>query len=265
MKRDPIFAAMERYLRAEKRADGDRVARERLAETAPTTLDGLAAFAHFLNHQSSVILKDAFFDNDREHLAFYASLDRALAHCPRQPIEDQDDGCASRTRVRAGDTPGVNPMTQSRSLSLTRRAVVSSSVASTAAAIATIPAFAANSGAGADPIFAALDAWRSAKEEHDAAFRAVDWNDEDRSGPAGPGWEGYDAAIAREEQARYAVCRVTPTTALGAAAFARFLAGAILFDEVEFGYYGAEEAAKQALGNLDRGLTDIAARASAGS
>ena len=94
-KPDPIFEAMERYPRAEAKIEAipddeentrlgaalaeSARARLGLAETAPTTLRGLAAFARFLSHQSKVVLDDAFFDNDDEHMAFYASLDRSLA------------------------------------------------------------------------------------------------------------------------------------------------------------------------------------------
>jgi hypothetical protein len=97
-KPDPILAAIERYERAE--ADCDRIsesdearleaaseesvrARCALAETAPTTLEGLAAFARFLDRQSSVVLKDAFFCDDAEHLAFYANLNRSLSAITR--------------------------------------------------------------------------------------------------------------------------------------------------------------------------------------
>ena len=94
---DPIFAAIERYLQAERECDSiDGVAengldetpeftraanevlaaRRALASTAPTSLNGLAEYARFLDQQSSV-LNDAFFDNDDEHLAFYASLNRS--------------------------------------------------------------------------------------------------------------------------------------------------------------------------------------------
>jgi hypothetical protein len=90
---DPIFAAMERYERAEAKClripdedearlasagEKSRRARCALAKTAPTTLEGLAAFARFLDQQSSTTLKTAFFDNDREHLAFYANLNLSL-------------------------------------------------------------------------------------------------------------------------------------------------------------------------------------------
>jgi hypothetical protein len=90
---DPIFAAIKRYERAEAEclripeedearlasaSDESWNARLALAETAPTTLEGLTAFARFLDRQSSTVLKTAFFDNNREHLAFYASLNRSL-------------------------------------------------------------------------------------------------------------------------------------------------------------------------------------------
>jgi hypothetical protein len=90
---DPIFAAIERYKRAEAEClripdedearldsagEKSRRARCYLAKTAPTTLKGLAAFALFLDQQSSTVLKTAFFDNNREHLAFYANLNRSL-------------------------------------------------------------------------------------------------------------------------------------------------------------------------------------------
>jgi len=89
---DPIFAAIERYQRAEAEClripDEDEArldsaceeslrARCALAEIAPTTLEGLAALACFLDQESSV-LKTAFFDNNREHLAFYANLNLSL-------------------------------------------------------------------------------------------------------------------------------------------------------------------------------------------
>jgi hypothetical protein len=91
---DPIFAAMEWYLASEAKIDalpddGDERllqaalaestrGRRALAETVPTTLAGLAAFARFLEHQSRVVLDGAFFVDDREHLAFYGSLARSL-------------------------------------------------------------------------------------------------------------------------------------------------------------------------------------------
>ena len=109
-KRDPIFAAIDRCLKADARflrkAEEDDLrpkgavrskadvrseadvrskaaaavcARRALAKTVPTTLEGLAAFARFLDHQSSSVLEGAFFDDDGEHLAFYASLNRSLS------------------------------------------------------------------------------------------------------------------------------------------------------------------------------------------
>jgi hypothetical protein len=91
---DPIFCAMQRYLQAEARVDAipdqeeDELlppvlaestrARRALAETVPLTLAGLAAFARFLEHQSRVVLDSAFFIDDREHLAFYATLAHSL-------------------------------------------------------------------------------------------------------------------------------------------------------------------------------------------
>lgn len=116
----------------------------------------------------------------------------------------------------------------------------------------------------ADPIFAALDAWRSAKAERAAAQKVVDWDsspEEDGDGRRRPEWTRYDHAIDREFEAKYAVCNVTPTTAAGAAAFVRFLTGEMIFEEVEFGYHGAEDATRQALSNLDHLLTRLAAGA----
>jgi hypothetical protein len=108
----------------------------------------------------------------------------------------------------------------------------------------------------ADPIFAALDAWHSAKATREAAEQAVDSGSpealaEDHSRPP---WSVYDAAIDSQFAAKYAVCEVVPTTAAGAAALVRFLA-AEMFDEVTYGSDAAEEAAKEALANLDRALT----------
>lgn len=112
----------------------------------------------------------------------------------------------------------------------------------------------------ADPIFAALDAWHSATATREAAEEAsFDGSPEalaeDHSRPP---WSVYDAAIDRQFEARYAVCEVVPTTAAGAAALVRFLA-AELFDEVDYGSEAEEEAAKEALANLDHVLTRLAA------
>jgi hypothetical protein len=91
---DPIIVAMRRYLLAEQKIaelpgeeeqtprmdaaiNESANARRDLAATVPTTLNGLAAFARFIDHQSRAI-NDAFFDDDREHLAFYASLNQSL-------------------------------------------------------------------------------------------------------------------------------------------------------------------------------------------
>jgi hypothetical protein len=76
---DPIFAAIERYLRASAESDrlcdladaGEVVdceasteevlaSRLNLASTAPTTLLGLAAYARFLDHQSNVVFGEVF-------------------------------------------------------------------------------------------------------------------------------------------------------------------------------------------------------------
>ncbi len=97
---DPIFAAIERWQRT--RTEIDRFdakndsespdaeaavsavweARLLLAETAPTTLAGLAAYVSFLRCQSVDELETFFFDESGEHdeqLAFIESLDRSLA------------------------------------------------------------------------------------------------------------------------------------------------------------------------------------------
>jgi hypothetical protein len=113
----------------------------------------------------------------------------------------------------------------------------------------------------ADPIFAALDAWHSAKATREPAEQAVDSGSpealaEDHSRPP---WSVYDAAIDSQFEAKYAVCEVMPTTAAGAAALVRFLAAELMFDEVAYGSDAAEEAAKEALANLDRILTKISA------
>lgn len=102
---DPIFAELDRYLQLDRECDrladlyhdidldapdyrraADAVvaARLSLAQTVPTTLAGLAAYARFLNHQSNVVLETSFFDEDMgELLPFYVSLDRSLtAMCP---------------------------------------------------------------------------------------------------------------------------------------------------------------------------------------
>ncbi len=101
---DPIFAALERWQKIEiechrlldEESDGGinqspRAAaaveaiweeRLRLAETAPTTLAGLAAYVRFLHHQSAVVLETSFFESEGEHdeqLAFFESLDRSVA------------------------------------------------------------------------------------------------------------------------------------------------------------------------------------------
>jgi hypothetical protein len=112
----------------------------------------------------------------------------------------------------------------------------------------------------ADPIFAALDAWHSAKATREAAEQAVDSGTpealaEDHSRPP---WSVYDAAVDSQFEAKYAVCEVVPTTAAGAAALVRFLA-AELFDEVDYGSDAIKETAKEALANLDRILTKISA------
>lgn len=111
-----------------------------------------------------------------------------------------------------------------------------------------------------DPIFAALNALRLAKAERAVATDAVDWKtpiNESRTIE----WKRYENAIDGHFKARRAVCAVMPTTTAGAAALVRFLAGEMIFEEVEFGYHGAEEATRQALSNLDDILTRLAALA----
>jgi len=91
---DPIFELIQRYLDLEtavERAPDDETilgalvgeqarVRVEIAETAPTTIKGLAALARFLDHHSHVVLKrDPFFSDEAEHLAFYASLNRSLS------------------------------------------------------------------------------------------------------------------------------------------------------------------------------------------
>lgn len=99
---DPIFASIARYLEVNARCeaiyDADekdprlkedacdvRAARLALAQTAPTTLAGLAAYARFLNEQSAQVFEEPFFDRDGkvEYMAFHASLDRSLAELLR--------------------------------------------------------------------------------------------------------------------------------------------------------------------------------------
>src|ERR1700686_596491 len=116
----------------------------------------------------------------------------------------------------------------------------------------------------ADPIFAALDALRSANAEHAAALHALSDRDEREGLPHDeewPEWKRWVTTLDQETEAKYAVCAMVPTTAAGAVAFVRFLASDMIFDEVEFGYYGAEEATRQALSNLDHVLTRLAAGA----
>ena len=72
---DPIFAAIERCQKID-----NWETRALLAETAPTTLPGLAAYVSFLRHQSVDVLETFFFDEGgNEQLAFIESLDRSLA------------------------------------------------------------------------------------------------------------------------------------------------------------------------------------------
>jgi hypothetical protein len=127
LEHDPIFAAIEDYLKAEAesarlqdaedkrpaargqsaemRAASDEVvaARLRLAQTAPTTLTGLAAYGRFLDHQSSVVFGEGFFDdqmNDKaEPLAFFASLNRSLGSLLRLSGELGGDGDAELLRL----------------------------------------------------------------------------------------------------------------------------------------------------------------------
>lgn len=121
---DPIFAAIERYQRSAAESDrlcdladagevvdceactGEVLAsRLNLASTAPTTLLGLAAYARFLDHQSSVVFGEGFFDeelNDRaEQLAFFASLNRSLAGLQRAAADLTAAGDAELLRLGA--------------------------------------------------------------------------------------------------------------------------------------------------------------------
>jgi hypothetical protein len=119
---DPIFAAIERYERAFAEFNrlgaldeaGEVVdfgantrevlaSRLNLASTAPATLSGLAAYARFLDHQSSVVFGEGFFDdqvNDKaEPLAFFASLNRSLGSLLRISGEPRGDGDAELLRL----------------------------------------------------------------------------------------------------------------------------------------------------------------------
>src|ERR1700722_8401264 len=133
--------------------------------------------------------------------------------------------------------------------------------AAAAAAVAS-PAIAGSSAARGltDPIFAALDAWRSAKAERTAAQQVAGDDCQTAEEWRSPEWQRYEHAIDREFEAKYAVCEVVPTTAAGAAALVRFLAAELMFDEVDYGSNAAEESAKEALANLDRMLSEISAR-----
>jgi hypothetical protein len=115
----------------------------------------------------------------------------------------------------------------------------------------------------ADPVFAVLDVLRLVKAEHVAALHALS-DREEREGllrDEWPEWERFCTTSKREQEAKYDACAVVPTTAAGIVAFVRFLASDMIFDEVEFGYYGAEDATRQALSNLDHVLTRLAASA----
>jgi hypothetical protein len=81
-KPDPIFEAIYRCARADAASKESVRFRLALAKVAPTTLEGLTALASFLDLQSS-ILGSPFFDNKREHLAFYESLHRSLVTLTR--------------------------------------------------------------------------------------------------------------------------------------------------------------------------------------
>ncbi len=88
---DPIYAAMDRWLRAEAvfeaaPEDDPRsdelcketvAARAELAATAPTTREGLIAYARFLQEQSEAQGCD-FFGDDYQRKNFYAALIRSL-------------------------------------------------------------------------------------------------------------------------------------------------------------------------------------------
>jgi hypothetical protein len=152
---------------------------------------------------------------------------------------------------------------------LSRRSVLSRSALSVAAVAS--PAIAASVGASAaaDPIFAALEAWRSAKAETRVAQQVVetweeresdiiDWNSAES--------QAWDSAWGRELKLKYAVCKVAPTTAAGAAALVSFLSNELMFDEVTFGYDDEldpndrqqENAVRSALSNLRQVLTGLA-------
>jgi hypothetical protein len=121
---DPIFAAIERYQRASAGSDrlcdladaGEVVdceasteeilaSRLNLASTAPTTLLGLAAYARFLDHQSSVVFGEGFFDEElngrAEQHAFFASLNRSLAGLQRAAADFTADGDAELLQLGA--------------------------------------------------------------------------------------------------------------------------------------------------------------------
>jgi hypothetical protein len=110
---DPIFAAMERCIRAEaaylatdedvsdELSDDTVAAREALARTRPTTFTGLAAYLRFLSHQSREVLGTFFFDNDRENTAFIENLDHAVAALLRGPGDPAAGGDAELLRLGA--------------------------------------------------------------------------------------------------------------------------------------------------------------------
>lgn len=88
---DPIYAAMDRWLRAEavfeaapeddprsdELCEETVVARAELAAIAPTTLRGLIAYAQFLDEQSEAQGCD-FFGDDDQRANFYECLHRSL-------------------------------------------------------------------------------------------------------------------------------------------------------------------------------------------
>jgi hypothetical protein len=84
-KPDPVFEAIYRCARADAASKESVRLRLALAKVAPTTLEGLTALASYIDLQSS-ILGLPFFDNKREHLAFYESLHRSLATLTRARV-----------------------------------------------------------------------------------------------------------------------------------------------------------------------------------
>jgi hypothetical protein len=81
-KPDPIFAAIYRCARADEASEKAVRYRRALAKTTPTTLEGVAALAAFVATKSN-ILGLSFFDNDKELLEFFDSLDRSLVSITR--------------------------------------------------------------------------------------------------------------------------------------------------------------------------------------